>query len=96
MPGSLKRGGIADEILEISNRRIHVWFTELPDGTWAVDYQAFPRVTKRALSAGQPPRRRVVVEATKEDALAKAKERFRIMFHMRKLNTIDPSRLVYS
>lgn len=84
-----------DEIFRTGNRKVYIWLVELEDGRWAVDYEARPLVISRALDAPPPPRRRCVVEASREAALEKAKERFRQMYDMRKLATVNPRQLVF-
>lgn len=84
-----------DEILRVSNRKVYIWVSSLPDGSFAVDYEARPAVIARAIDAPPPPRRRVAVAKTREEALTLARERLRMMFHMRKLVTVDPRKLAY-
>ena len=87
--------GGPDEIFRTGNRKIYIWLVELEDGRWAADYEARPLVLQRALDAPPPPKRRACVEDTREEALDQAKERFRMMYDMRKLPTVNPNRLVY-
>ena len=84
-----------DEVFRTGNRKVQMWVVELEDGQWAVDYQARPAVIARALDATPAPKRRCVVEDTREEAIAKAKERFRMMFDMKKLATVNPNQLQY-
>ncbi len=84
-----------DEIFPVGNRKVYIYLTTLEDGRVAVDYEARPAVIERALDAPPSPRRRVYVGKDRADALRIAKERFRLMFHMRKLHTVDPGKLRY-
>lgn len=88
-------GEEADEVVRIGNRKVHMYVSEISEGEWAVDYVARPAVIQRALDAPPPPRRRACTAPTREDAVRIAKERFRMMFHMKKLHTVNPNRLKF-
>lgn len=83
------------EILQVGKRDVYVFLTELDDGGWAVDYEAHPAVIRPAIMTPPPPRRRCLVAPSKEEALRKARDRFRLMYGTFKLRSVDPERLVY-